>query len=432
MTPAARASARKRGSLRSESGARRRRAFGATIGDEASRSAGRRRALYATAGVLVIAAAVAAIVAANNGGTRQSRHSMGTPSSVPLGFPRGPIGPPTHTGFGAAVNTLFNDTTYRPRLIDAQLSALTATGVTLARSDALWEATELAPPVGGIHDYNWTFDDRVATALAAHGFDWLPIVDYSAPWAASLPGNEHSPPRSDRDFAAFAGSLAGRYGRGGSFWRAHPELEARPPTTYEIWNEPDGATFWLPRADPARYAGLYASARTAIKAADPAARVIVGGLGHPRTFLSGMLRARPELRREIDGVALHPYSPTPDDVLRAVVAGRQAMDGLGLAQVPLYVTEIGWSTSTSADGKYAPAHLRPGYLETLFTTFGHTNCGIAAAILYAWMTPERNPAEGNDWLGIHPPAGGNTQDVRAFTAGVRAARSPGPSVNICS
>jgi hypothetical protein len=144
-----------------------------------------------------------------------------------------------------------------------------------------------------------------------------------------------------------------------------------------------------------------------------------------------MLSARPELRGQIDGVAIHPYAPTPDDVLHGVVTARQAMNGLGLAKVPLYVTEIGWSTSPSAAGKYAPARLRPGYLETLFTTLGHTNCGIAATILYAWMTPERNPAEGNDWLGIHPPAGGDTPDVRAFTNGVRAARSPRRAVNIC-
>jgi hypothetical protein len=144
-----------------------------------------------------------------------------------------------------------------------------------------------------------------------------------------------------------------------------------------------------------------------------------------------MLRRRPELRREIDGVAVHPYSPTPRDVLNALAAARTALNGLGLARVPLYVTEIGWSTSPSAGGKYAPPQLRPGYIQALFTALGHTNCAVAAVMLYAWMTPERNPSDGNDWLGIHPPAGGDTPDTRAFIDAVRAARSAGPSVDIC-
>ena len=31
---------------------------------------------------------------------------------------------------------------------------------------------------------------------------------------------------SPGDYAAYAGALAGRYGTGGSFWKAHPELTA--------------------------------------------------------------------------------------------------------------------------------------------------------------------------------------------------------------
>lgn len=78
------------------------------------------------------------------------------------------------------------------------------------------------------------------------------------------------------DFASFAAALAERYGPGGAFWRARPDLAADPVDTYEIWNEPDVGMFWAPASDPARYADLYLRARDAIKAVDPGARVIVG------------------------------------------------------------------------------------------------------------------------------------------------------------
>ena len=88
----------------------------------------------------------------------------------------GPTGPgppakpaPAGQEFGVSVNRLFNDRTYASGDIDAQLRVLQMTGATVARSDALWEAAEPAPPAGGIHRYQWGFDDMVAGSLAAHG-----------------------------------------------------------------------------------------------------------------------------------------------------------------------------------------------------------------------------------------------------------------------
>ena len=42
------------------------------------------------------------------------------------------------------------------------------------------------------------------------------------------------------------------------------------------------------------------------------------------------------------------------------------------------------------------------------------------------MTPERNPADGQDWFGIASPTdpGTATPDTAAFAAGLRAAAAP--------
>jgi len=93
---------------------------------------------------------------------------------------------PAGVQFGANTGLLFNGSTYSPATINAQLKALAATGATVARSDAPWEATEPTAPSGNLHAYSWAFDDTIAGELAANGLTWLPIIDYSAPWARAI------------------------------------------------------------------------------------------------------------------------------------------------------------------------------------------------------------------------------------------------------
>jgi hypothetical protein len=329
------------------------------------------------------------------------------------------------------VNHLFNDARYSSAQIDAQLHALSATGATLARSDALWEATEPLPPTGGVHHYDWRFDDEIAGSLAAAGLEWLPIVDYSAPWARSISGQEHSPPSSPSVYAGFAAALAARYGPGGSFWVAHPGLTPKPVTTFEIWNEPDNPSFWRPGPDAASYTELYVRARDAIAAADPTARVIVGGLTHPASFLPRMLAVRPSLRGHLDGVAIHPYGAHPAAVLAGIRTARGTIRSLGLGDVPLYVTEFGWTTRPAGTLHVTPAALRPGYIARTIDAAGHAGCGIAALLLYTWITPERDPRDSQDWFGIQPPSGRSGADVAAFAQGLRAAHGPGPRAVSC-
>jgi aryl-phospho-beta-D-glucosidase BglC (GH1 family) len=48
-------------------------------------------------------------------------------------------------------------------------------------------------------------------------------------------------------------------------------------TTFEIWNEPNNASFWQPRPNPAAYTADLIAAYAAIKKASPSAFVISGG-----------------------------------------------------------------------------------------------------------------------------------------------------------
>ncbi|HWE33512.1 MAG TPA: hypothetical protein VG410_08510 [Solirubrobacteraceae bacterium] len=336
---------------------------------------------------------------------------------------RAPVPPPTPEAeqFGVNVNRLFDDRTYTPGQIDSELAAVRATGATLARGDALWEATEPTPPIAGVHHYDWAFDDFQVRALARHGLTWLPIIDYSAGWAQSDAGHDHSPPSSFAAYAAYAGALAKRYGPGGTFWSEHPKLAPLPVSAYEIWNEPDNPLFWFPSPNARRYAQLYLAARAAIHAADATAHVLVGGLTLPGRFLPAMVRAAPQLAGELDGVAIHPYGPTPAAVLSNVVAARRTLQALGLGSVPLFVTEFGWTTRPPGATDGALEADRPAYIERTIEALARSGCGIAATVLYTWATPERRPRDAQDWFGISPPGGGTSPDVAAFTRALRAA-----------
>ena len=391
-------------------------------------------AVAAVAAVAVAAGVVIALTAPGPAPRPAGRVPTRAPASAPAPAPAEALPAPSGQVFGVNVNRLFNDRTYTPAQIDGQLAAVRATGATVARTDALWEAAEPHAPLGGQHSYNWQFDDQIAGSLAAQGLTWLPIIDYTAPWAQSVAGQDHSPPRSDADYAAYAGAFAARYGSGGAFWRAHPGLTPEPVSAIEIWNEPDNPEFWVPRPDAAAYAHLYLDARNAIDAAHPGIRVLVGGLTDAAAFLPAMAQAVAQLRGHVDGVAVHPYG-RPGVVVCRVRGARAALVVLGMGAVPLYVTEFGWTSQPPGALGYTPASRRPGEVAGVLTTLGHLECGLAATLLYTWVTPERNPADAQDWFGIANPAdpGAGTPDTAAFAAGLRAATRPlsGPAPAPC-
>lgn len=399
-----------------------------------------RRRRWIGGGLLVLAAAILVGVLVHSGGGRRE-HPRPAPSPPPAATPPptgppvprpAPSGPPAgRFAIGANVNRIFDDRTYTAAQEAALVRALAATGVDTARSDTFWELTEPQPPHGGVHQFDWSFDDGVASILAAAGLRWLPIVDYSAGWDRVRPDLLHSPPRHPAALAAFTAALARRYGPGGSFWAEHPELPPRPVHEYEIWNEPDSPLFWSPAPSARDYAQLYAAARAAIHGADPGARVLVGGLTRPSGFLPELLAADPALRGALDGVAIHPYGDSTAAVLGLVRQARTALRALGLERVPLYLTEFGWVIAPPGARHYIPAAARPALVQATVAALGHTDCGLAAEVIYTWVTPRRNPADPEDWYGLEPPGGGPSADATALAQGTAQARAAGPRQHVC-
>lgn len=242
--------------------------------------------------------------------------------------------------FGVAIGgDLTNNAAAQP----AEFARMRAGGVRSVRVDASWGYVQPTATT-----WQWEAYDALVANLARADMRWYPMLGYSAPWAASVPGDPFTPPASDAMFAAFAAEVARRYGTGGSFWLAHPELPYRPVLNYEVWNEPNYDMFWHGTgATAARYARLYVATRAVIHAQDPAARVVVGGVldsyldGKP--WLSGVLASMTVAERAgVDALGWHPYQQEPDAIVSSTRAAASILTSYGLAGRPIEIAEVGF------------------------------------------------------------------------------------------
>ncbi|HEX8121730.1 MAG TPA: hypothetical protein VF549_10755 [Solirubrobacteraceae bacterium] len=157
-----------------------------------------------------------------------------------------------------------------------------------------------------------------------------------------------------RAYSAFVGSMAARY---------KGKVDA-----YEIWNEADEPAFWPGAPDPAGYVTLLKASYTAIKHADPGARVVFSPLtGNNYGFMDAAYAAG--AKDYFDAVAVHTdtacsvASPTwfyreDDRLARFVFLGYRTVRETMLAHgddKPIWMTEFGWSaTSRRCDrGRWA-------------------------------------------------------------------------------
>lgn len=309
-------------------------------------------------------------------------------------------------------------------LVDRHLEAVANSGATFVRTALGWQRIETQAPVGERRQYTFADSDRWVAALARHGLRWsiiglgVPTPDWAADPAAPAACAGQKPPARPDDLAAVMAAMARRYGSEGDFWIENPDLPRRPILEYEVWNAPNHGGDWCPLPDPEAYADLYASTHAAIHAADPDARVVVGGLGAfesqdpgsvgsarmaPGEFLAGMLAHRPELREMIDAVGIHVYAADAAEVVAGVEAFRETVDAVGLAGVPLSWNEVGWPTAGQGDFPPKTEAERASLIGAVTAAAAEVGCGIVSFAPHTWVTPELIPTDPEDWFGIADP-----------------------------
>lgn len=239
-------------------------------------------------------------------------------------------------------------------LFEEDLALMRQAGVRSIRAPLPWFQMQREGPASRRVD--WTAFDRIVGLAADQEIGVLPFAWGTPEWAgAEDPAAE--PMFSRRVRAAWSRFLrraVARYGPGGNFWFLHPELPEIPIRVWQVWNEPNIIDFSL-RPDPRRYSGLVRLSTRAIRQVDPSARILLAGLFgrirkdppnvRPVRFLRQVLRGR-DIRRIIDGIALHPYFPDASEMPPLIRRLRWTLRQAGRPRLPLWVTEMGWGSDT--------------------------------------------------------------------------------------
>ncbi len=213
-------------------------------------------------------------------------------------------------------------------------------GASFARVAFYWP--QLQPASDRVLD--WRTSDAPVLAAARRGLRVLPVVLGTPDWAAARPGVAGSPPRAPADYAALMRALVARYGPGGVFWRAHPEVAALPVRAWQVWNEPSLPSYWAQKDWAGGYVALLRAAHRALKAADPRSTVVLAGLPNFSWRDLGRLY-RAGARRAFDVAAVHAYTGSPSGVVEILRRNRRVMRRYGDARKPVWLTELAWPSS---------------------------------------------------------------------------------------
>lgn len=259
---------------------------------------------------------------------------------------------------------------WRPEVADRDLNLLTQAGFNWVKQDFPWREIEGAGK--GIFDWSHT-DTIVQMAHDRFGVNILARVDRQPAWATGgrcAVGVEMGPPDNPQDYADFLTALATRY---------KGKIKA-----YAIWNEPNLAREWCDEApSPEEYALMLKLAYDTIKAVDPDAIVISGGLSPTGGPMPVAMEDTEYLERlytaaggSLDGyadvVGAHapgfkaPPEMSPEEVMantqtfgngryftfRRVEDLRAIMERNGDTERQIAILEMGWTTDPRPDSPY--------------------------------------------------------------------------------
>jgi hypothetical protein len=249
-----------------------------------------------------------------------------------------------------------------------QFQRLKAGGVDSIRIAISWGSVQAGP--NGPFDFSGT--DAVVASAAAARLDVLPFLFGAPTWAVPLERRYGSPrflpvrnAKQRSGWKRFVVQAVLRYGPRGTFWTENPGLPKRPIRVWQIWNEPN-FKYFVGQPNPAEYGKLVKLSSASIKAADPGAKVILGGLfarpieatfnrNPPQAyfaadFLAQMYSSTPGIKSKFQGYALHPYTGSYKNLTSRIEEVRRALKAHGDAGKGLWVTELGWSSQRPRAG----------------------------------------------------------------------------------
>jgi hypothetical protein len=258
------------------------------------------------------------------------------------------------------------------------LDSMAQAGIGWVRLNWTWKDMQ---PQEGPFDYSQY--DMIVTLATEREIEVLPILFAVPAWASTAPpeliaerGNlspvDRYRPRDMNTWLTYVRNVVERYDGDG--------LEDAPGSPrlryWEVWNEPNIALFWPPEPTVNEYVSLLIATHEAILAADPAAKVVLGGMAGTGInpggggFLHDIYDAG--AASYFDVVSIHHYSHPmfgAAPLQAAVESVRILMNSYGDAATPLWLTEIGWSDAPNAwDAPTASQESIASFLTAVYTT----------------------------------------------------------------
>lgn len=282
--------------------------------------------------------------------------------------------------------------------LDAEFADYRRLGARWLRVDLNWSVIQEAGP----DSYDWSTMDRILGLAEGAGMRVLPIAGSAPRWLDGGVG-----PSTPEAFAAYAKFLTAAVER----------YRSRGIRTWEIWNEPNLSGFWPPEPDPVAYAHLLQAAYAAIRAADPEAVVLFGGLSPVPEMSaeeSGSLKLVPAARflsdvyanggaGSFDALSFHPYtwpelpeSPYPWTGWTIMTGPiRDLMTAHGDGGKKIWITEFGAPTNPDGVSEATQAKiLEQGVLRA------RTYPWAGPLLWYSYRDLGTDPAESENWYGL--------------------------------
>jgi hypothetical protein len=249
---------------------------------------------------------------------------------------------------------------YDSEKIEQALSIMNAAGIRWVRVNWTWK--DMQPEPG---EFNFNQFDLVARLAAKHDIQLLAILIAVPAWASNAPPEliaergSLSPvdkyrPREIEDWLNYIRQSIERYDGDGL-----NDAPGSPRIAYwEVWNEPNLRWSWPPEPDANEYLELLQATAETIRETDPTAHVVLGGISGSGVNAEGTGYLQQLYAADgadyFDVVSIHRYLYPVEADIAGLQAGlettRQVMDANGDNEVPLWLTEIGWSDAPNAWG----------------------------------------------------------------------------------
>ncbi len=276
---------------------------------------------------------------------------------------------------------------------------------------------------------NFTTTDQIVGLAAARGITVVPTVIYTPKWdAGKHVGNSLIAPKQYAPYGEFLQTLITRYGRNGTFWQQNPGIAPQPISMWEVWNEPWIPYYWPVQPFMKSYLQLLRVAHAAIKAADPSAKVVLGGMPNASwQVLTDLYKIR-GANRLFDVVDIHAYTEFPQGVIKILRLDRAVMTAGGDGRKPMILGEMGWTSSL-----HKTHHLfdwettRAGQAQQLSLLLPllaayRSQYGLLGFYWYTWMGDEGNRSTPWNFSGLLAYRKGHVSEKPALAAFQREAR----------